>query len=318
MVALCLDHHKRADAGAFTTDQLRQMKAHAAEDPIRGVFDWRREQLIVRAGGMTAIGCGVILQFGTSIGDRNAIWLSSDERGHELLNLDMWGNDGRVLFSMRGNDWVTITEVDDLECAPSGKSLVLRASSLGMSLRLSFATATREQLRERYHRIGLDVAKESTQHHQQWLKGMGEQGAPAEFRASMRERHSDPDAEAAEFARHVVDAVAADEVALCDMTGEFVFPAPITITSNKLVLPGRNTFTGALSGWERRRNPHRIGVGSASRPRGAGAGVSACVRLARPGTISGQHRGQHHPPRADRTDTNDPGSQAVCAQLRGS
>ena len=151
------------------------------------------------------------------------------------------------MFSMRDNDWVTVTEVDDFECPPSGKSLALRAPLLGVSLRLSFTTATREQLRQRYHRIGLDVAKEAALHRERWVNDMEERGAPPEFVAMMRACDSDPDAQAAEFARRVVDVVEADEVALCDMTGEFVFPAPIRITSNELVLPGNNTFSGSLS-----------------------------------------------------------------------
>ena len=248
MVALCLDHHKRADAGAFSTEQLRAMKVHAPEDPIRGAFDWQRDQLVVKAGGMTAIGCPVILQFG----DHDAIWLSTVDQGHQLLNLDVWGSDGHPLFSMRDNDWVTITDVDDLECPPSGKSLVLRAASLGVFLRLTFTAVTREQLRERYHQIGLDVAKESERHNQQWVKDMEKRGAPPEFVASIRDRHSDPHAEAAEFAQRVLDALAretkADEVALCDLTGEFVCPVAIRITDKKLVLPGNNIIGGLIAG----------------------------------------------------------------------
>src|SRR5436190_14143931 len=194
MVAVCLDRHKRADSGAFTASQLRAMKSHAPEDPIRGAFDWRRDQLVVRAGGMTSIGCRVILQFGP----RDAIWLSDDEQGHQLLNLDVRGNDGRLLFSMRDNDWVTIAELDDVECPPSGKSLALRAPSLRVSLRLAFETATREEVRERYHRIGLEVAKESARRHAQWVTERKRRGAPPEFVALVRDRPSDPEAEAAE------------------------------------------------------------------------------------------------------------------------
>lgn len=176
MVALCLDHHKRADGGAFTAEQLREMKSRAPEDPIRGVFDWRREQLVVRAGSITAIGCRVILQFG----QHDAIWLSSDEQGHQLLNLDVWGRDGSLLFSMRDNDWVTVPALDDLDCPPSGKSLILRAASLGVGLGLRFSAATREDVRQRFHQVGLDTATQASRHREDTARRAEPSGAPPE------------------------------------------------------------------------------------------------------------------------------------------
>ena len=245
MIALCLDHHKRADAGAFTIEQLREMKSHAPDDPIRGVFDWRREQLVVRAGGTTAISCRVILQFG----ERDAIWLSSDDEGHQLLNLDVWGSDGSLLFSMRDNDWVTVADLDDLDCPPSGKSLVLRATSLGVELSLQFSAAAREDVRQRFHRIGLETAQEGARHLEAVAQRAEQAGAPRQFVETLR-RQSDPDAEAAEFVEHVMAAIAretdADEIALCDLTAEFVFPVRIHLTANKLILPGNNTIVGGL------------------------------------------------------------------------
>jgi hypothetical protein len=55
MVALCLDHHKEADVGAFTNDQLREFKRdpflRRTAKAIAGRFSWRRDQLVVLAGG---------------------------------------------------------------------------------------------------------------------------------------------------------------------------------------------------------------------------------------------------------------------------
>ncbi|HEY5431250.1 MAG TPA: hypothetical protein VIK04_19190 [Solirubrobacteraceae bacterium] len=43
MVALCLQHHKEADAGAFTPEQLRAFKTIAARDRPIGRVNWKRE-----------------------------------------------------------------------------------------------------------------------------------------------------------------------------------------------------------------------------------------------------------------------------------
>ena len=69
---------------------------------------------------------------------------------------------------------------------------------------------------------------------------VAQSGAPPEV-VKMLRRRSDPDAQAAESVDDVMKTIArgtdADDVALCDLTGEFVYPARIRITANKLILP---------------------------------------------------------------------------------
>jgi hypothetical protein len=44
MIALCQEHHDKADAGAFTLEQLRDMKRQGRErsETLKGRFDWVR------------------------------------------------------------------------------------------------------------------------------------------------------------------------------------------------------------------------------------------------------------------------------------
>lgn len=104
-------------------------------------------------------------------------------------------------------------------------------------------------MRERFHRIGLDTAKQTTRHVEESARRAAESGAPPQFLEMLR-RRSDPEAQAAEFAARVMAAIAqetdADEIAMCELTGGFVYPAPIRITANTLILPGNNTFIGGL------------------------------------------------------------------------
>ena len=71
---------------------------------------------------------------------------------------------------MRDNDWMTVTDVDDFECPPSGKSLTLRAPSLDIELRSAFSIASRDELRELYLRIGSEGATGSQRRHEEWIK----------------------------------------------------------------------------------------------------------------------------------------------------
>jgi hypothetical protein len=247
MIALCLEHHKRADAGAFTAEQLREMKSRgdsAGTTPIRGAFDWRRKQLIVRAGGITGIGCPVLLRFGTT----NAIWLSTDDQGNELLNLDLWAADGTLVFSMRDNDWVVIPDLDDIDCPPAGKSLILHAAPLGIHLEIRFTGATIDEARERFRQSALLAAIEAAKRREDFARQAEASGAPAAFVETVRQG-SDPEEEAKRQAEMLIAAIGertdAKEVALCDLSGEFVFPAAVRLTRNSLILPGNNVISGS-------------------------------------------------------------------------
>jgi hypothetical protein len=139
MVALCLQHHKEeADAGAFTPEQLRAFKTIAARDRPIGRFNWKREQLILRAGGGVYVGCAVFLE----MAGHQMMWLTADGDGNQMLNMDMWGAHGKLAFAMRDNSWTLLTELDDVEAPPSARSLVLRAPRQDVQISVKFIATT--------------------------------------------------------------------------------------------------------------------------------------------------------------------------------
>jgi hypothetical protein len=249
MIALCLEHHKRADAGAFTHEQMRKLKSdpyvRRAGVDLVGTFSWRREQLIVRAGGNFAIACDVFLRFG----DRNAIWLSVDEEHYELLNLDVLARDGSVLLSMRDNDWVAIAEVEDVECPPSGRSLILRIPSQDIRLDLSFGALNETELREYFRRSSLKAEEVAAKAREQWAKEAARAGAPPEFVESLRRTSGDDETKAAKRVEELMAAVrrhtSTNQFALCEITGHLVAPMEITLSPTRLVLPGNNVISGS-------------------------------------------------------------------------
>jgi hypothetical protein len=138
MVALCLQHHKEADASAFTPQQLRAFKTTAARDRPIGRFNWKREQLVLRAGGGLYIGCRVFLE----MAGHQMIGLTADGDGNQMLNMDTWGADGKLAFAMRDNSWTVLTELEDVEAPPSARSLVLRAPRQGVQVSVKFTATT--------------------------------------------------------------------------------------------------------------------------------------------------------------------------------
>jgi len=143
MVALCLEHHKQADHGAFSAEQLRDFKRRTISRPApAGRFEFRTEQLVLVGGGNLAVRTPTFL----SVGGRPLVWLSSDERGNQLLNLEVRARDGSVAFSMRDNDWVVARAPSDMECPPSATALVVRAPTDGIFVELAFDRVTWEDV----------------------------------------------------------------------------------------------------------------------------------------------------------------------------
>jgi len=148
MIALCLQHHKEADQGAFTIQQLRDMKKQpylkGREEFPKGRFNWRREQLLLLAGGNWYINTPVILK----VCGKDVIWLSKDTEGFEELNLDIYDSNGDILFSMRENDWLIHASFDDLECPPSASSLKFKLISQDIGIALKFSLLSKSELYE--------------------------------------------------------------------------------------------------------------------------------------------------------------------------
>ncbi len=70
MIALCSEHHPKADAGAFTIEQLRAFKVNGAtkREEISGSFDWLRNRLLLVAGSCFFYETLIVLEFrGTPI-----------------------------------------------------------------------------------------------------------------------------------------------------------------------------------------------------------------------------------------------------------
>jgi hypothetical protein len=121
MIALCLDHGSRADASAFTDDQLRQMKRDGRDRSaaVQGRFDWMRRDLLAVVGGNFYYKTLVILE----IGPRPCIWFGQDDNGYLLVNFWMPSLVGQPRAQIFENGWIVPPTAADVECPPNGRRL---------------------------------------------------------------------------------------------------------------------------------------------------------------------------------------------------
>jgi hypothetical protein len=252
MVALCLQHHKEADGGAFTHQQLRDLKTQGFMLRIGGApggrFNWRREQLILDAGGGLFVRCPEFLR----MAGRPMIWLTTDAQGNQLLNLDIWDRTGALVFAMRDNDWV-VFDADDVEAPPGARSLIVRDSSKGIRLSVAFKTASASEIEARLVERERRGAESMRRHYQDELDRLVAQGAPDFSTQFFRERLAEDASDAGVGAQvdRIMESIRAgwpgNEFVLCDLRATIVFPYEVHITDTKIALPNNNTLAGTVA-----------------------------------------------------------------------
>jgi hypothetical protein len=120
MIALCRPHADQADNGAFTDDQLRELKRKGRErsSEIRGRFNWMRQELLVVAGGQFFYEVETILE----VGGVKCIWFDRDEEGYLQLSFRMpAGPTGEHRAVIEQNFWRVPPAIQEIICPPSGR-----------------------------------------------------------------------------------------------------------------------------------------------------------------------------------------------------
>ncbi|AEJ02323.1 SEC-C motif domain protein [Nitrosomonas sp. Is79A3] len=126
MIALCAEHHKKADAGAYTKDQLRSFKLNRANaELVKGSFDWLRNDLLAVVGGNYYYDTPVAIE----IDGNRVVWFRRDEEGYLRLNVKVLSLSPEPRASIVDNIWGEVGGPEDLRSPPGGKSLLIKYSS---------------------------------------------------------------------------------------------------------------------------------------------------------------------------------------------
>jgi hypothetical protein len=139
MIALCRDHHPEADAGAFTVEQLRNLKRIGRDRTaaLGAQFNWMREELIAVIGGNFYVRTPIAVR----VGDTPVVWFNRDEDGRLLVNLRALTTSGQPRMAMIDNFWVTEgSDEREIVCPPSGR-LVSAKYPNGDRLKVEFREA---------------------------------------------------------------------------------------------------------------------------------------------------------------------------------
>ncbi len=135
MIALCGEHHSKADAGAFTVEQLHSFKISNTDNrkDIKGKFDWLHNRILLIVGSCFYYETLTILEFR----GEKSIWLRRDENGNLLLNIRMLTTSNEPRLFMEDNFWIDKGTPTSFECPPSGKLIHAKYSN-GDEIRIEF------------------------------------------------------------------------------------------------------------------------------------------------------------------------------------
>lgn len=241
LIALCLHHHKAADKGAYSIEQLRYMKAHpflleGGRLP-GGSFPWKRKHLVVMVAGFTSVDSTVLLR----IRGKDIVWLSRDTLGHQLLNLDLFDSRGTPILSMRDNDWILHAHVEDFECPPSTHALLVKSDRHNTRLEVKFLQKGAPDLLS-YLEKELKRSDEAIKRHRQrkWpgTRHAFDESRPGDYwKIRAQERFA------------LIKGMASEEpFAICRVEGHLVWPLDVTMFDTHVLLPGENLIAGAFIG----------------------------------------------------------------------
>lgn len=123
MIALCSEHHKKADAGAYTKEQLRKYKrSNKTSKNISGKFDWMRNDLLAIVGGNYFYNVPIILMFK----GKKIIWFNRNKENYLLLNIDIKLSSLNERLRIIDNIWVLKGNPISVVSPPSGKLLEVK------------------------------------------------------------------------------------------------------------------------------------------------------------------------------------------------
>jgi len=136
MIAMCLAHHKMADAGTWSDEQLRYMKRQPflTGDRVGGRLEWLRRDVFIQAGSNVALNPGVVLQ----VGEQKAMWTSRGPDGYLRFNFRIIDQHGAELLHLEDNEWIVTGPMADVRAAASANAIRLVAPLRGVSVNITF------------------------------------------------------------------------------------------------------------------------------------------------------------------------------------
>lgn len=153
MIALCREHHDKADDSFYTKEQFLNLKKNPVINSknVSEEYSYLRRNTVCFVGGSLGYDTKYILM----IDEEPVIWFELDEMGYDRLSLLIKDSQGNVILYMDRNDWITPTRnVFDIECSARGKTLKVISRDKKTDFELRFDDLKVEEFKRRMLELG--------------------------------------------------------------------------------------------------------------------------------------------------------------------
>lgn len=242
IIGLCLNHAGKADGGAFTDDQLRDMKRNPflRGDRVEGRNDWLRRNTVLRAGTNTFVNIASLV----TVDGQKVIWFDRGPQGYLQLSMNIGDAQGNPLFVMENNDWMVSGPLNDLEAKPRGRELIVKSQSDGFWMKLGFKDLDEPSFRSEIEELELEKERRRIEEYNALM---------AALRVREPENQKlfvDDNLDEAAVRHHSWNpfALAIDEWPALEVTFEGELPAPIKlVSSHDDIQVGGIRMTGSIA-----------------------------------------------------------------------
>ncbi len=241
IIALCLAHAGMADGGAFTDDQLREMKRNPflRGDQVVGHNDWLRRNTVLRAGTNIFVNIAALV----TVDGQKVVWFNRSPEGYLQLSMNVLDASRQPLFVMENNDWIVSGPLSDLEAKPHGRDLVVKSQVDDFWMKLGFDNLEEASFRSEIEERELERERKRVAEHNAMMAALRARTSDAE------KWLVDESLEEDRIRRRAWDrlAPAIGEWPALEVTFEGQLPAPIkVVSSNKEIQFGGVHMRGSL------------------------------------------------------------------------
>ncbi|MYL70576.1 hypothetical protein GLW00_06935 [Halobacillus litoralis] len=135
MIALCPIHHRQADQGAWSIEDLHQMKKAKKREKPKGRLGWSIDEGVVICGNNYLFSPSLTLR----MKGKELFKLEQDQKGKISVNTLLWNNQKEIVAEVKNNDMLLNHMIaDDIDCMASGKEIYFRAPDNSNFIKIKF------------------------------------------------------------------------------------------------------------------------------------------------------------------------------------